>query len=167
MYARPSSPLNCASWPSFPFHGSCVYRTKLCTARRRSSRSPRVSSWARVISPRRRPTCWRPLTLRPALTMTSRFPPTKAIAWGRSSSNQWVSVTHRGRTWRERAKTLGASDRTRSDQRPQRDARQFVLYRLVHDGDDENRRTAGVMDVRDRRLDRVARRDDVVDDEHF
>src|SRR2546427_3036318 len=59
------------------------------------------------------------------------------------------------------------SDRPCANQGAQGHAREFVVGRLVHEDDRQDRGAAGLMDIRDRGLDRVTRRDDVVDDQHF
>src|SRR3989454_11171355 len=42
-----------------------------------------------------------------------------------------------------------------------------VVGRLVHEHDRQDRGAAGLVDIRDRGLDRVTRRDDIVDDQDF
>src|SRR5881296_1191643 len=59
------------------------------------------------------------------------------------------------------------SDRPCANQGAQRHAREFVVGRLVHEDDRQDRGAAGLVDVRDCGLDRVTRRDDVVDDQDF
>src|SRR6266705_4569710 len=59
------------------------------------------------------------------------------------------------------------SHRPCANQGAQRHAREFVVGGLVHEDERQDGRAARLMDVRDRRLDRVTRRDDVVDDEDF
>src|SRR6266566_7455366 len=66
-----------------------------------------------------------------------------------------------------RAKALRGSDGPRPDQRTQRDTREFVERRLVHQNDGENDGSTELVDIRDRGLDRVTGRDDVVHDQHF
>src|SRR5437660_104428 len=66
-----------------------------------------------------------------------------------------------------RAKALRGSDGPRPDQRTQRDTGEFVERRLVHQDDGENDGSTELVDVRNRGLDRVAGRDDVVHDQHL
>src|SRR2546425_2770478 len=106
-YFRPSSFVNWATWASFALHSSCVYRTRLWSAFRCRSWKLRVRNWESVISPRRRPTCWSPLTLKPALTTRSRFSPTYAFASTRRSSYQCVSAFHRDAQLRRCLKVCG------------------------------------------------------------
>src|SRR5438309_8743160 len=66
-----------------------------------------------------------------------------------------------------RAKALRGSDGPRPDQRTQRDTRELVERRLVHQDDGENDGSTELVDIRNRGLDRVAGRNDVVHDQHF
>src|SRR2546422_8051666 len=58
-------------------------------------------------------------------------------------------------------------DRPCANQRAERHPREFVMGRLVHEHDRQDRGAARLMDIRDRGLDRVTRRDDVVDNQDF
>src|SRR5437773_1023842 len=90
-----------------------------------------------------------------------------------SATNQRLTLRHLNdcvsrRSIRARIAAAEASlDRPCANQGAQRHAREFVVGGLVHEDDRQDGRAARLMDVRDRRLDRVPRRNDVVDDEDF
>src|SRR3989442_4434569 len=58
-------------------------------------------------------------------------------------------------------------DRPCANQGAQRHTGEFVVGRLVHEDDRQDRGAAGLVNIRDRGLDRVTRRDDVVDNQDF
>src|SRR5438093_10111056 len=90
-----------------------------------------------------------------------------------SATNQRLTLRHLNdcvsrRSIRARIAAAAASlDRPCANQGAQRHACEFVVGGLVHEDDRQDGRAARLMDVRDRRLDRVTSRDDVVDDQDF
>src|SRR3989442_15203671 len=94
-YFFPVPSLNSATWRGLAFHWSCVYSTRPWTTLWPSSRRARAIVSPRTISPRSRPTCWRPLTDRPEFTTTSFRPFTKAPTSSMSSSAQCIGDRRR------------------------------------------------------------------------